>query len=252
MKIYRCTHCHFITKQKYQKCPLCQQTMEKNKGEIDYHLPNRLDNEKRDVKLYYTCIKCRREGTNKICIHCNKIGLLSISYNGKSEIVKRLNSLFDLFTPAEVNTILSQITKEEKYFLYTQFASTQKMRVKKDPVKASVCFFVALLIYYTAISISFNYEEQIISIVSNAFGNATFTIFMVLGFYYLVNAPKVENENVAGNIGTISGVIQFLYFLFCLFTEIAYEKAFLLGLISIVLTVIIYFILTVIKRNNYA
>src|SRR5690554_3914912 len=157
MKISICDKCGLQTKIKHKICPLCHNKMRRSKPQNI--IKANTFNTNRDVEIFYTCIKCKSHVRSKICLKCNKVGLLTISYHQKTHIIKKLNSLFDIFTDLEVKEIVSQLSEAEKDLIYREFASTNAILNKRDPLKASVCFFVALLIYLMCLSIAFNYQE---------------------------------------------------------------------------------------------
>lgn len=248
MKISYCMHCGFKTKEKNHLCPMCHKPTKriKEKININYHLPKMFPEQNRDVSLFYTCPKCQ-ETMRGICFKCNRMGLLTISYHGKKAIVRQLNSLYDVYNEEEVNTILSQLSLDEKYLLYYQFSKTINNLAKRDNLKACVCIFVGFLMYLLSLQITLNYyaEYIVISYGSNAFGNAILTIFLLMGIFYLFDAVIVEKD-FAKSIGIITGVVNFLYFIICLFCDISFKKAFYFGIIfigiSILLCVLYYFI----------
>ncbi|HHU56330.1 MAG TPA: hypothetical protein GXZ48_06565 [Acholeplasmataceae bacterium] len=240
MKISICDNCELTSKIKHKHCPLCFSKMRRSDGR-PYTVRENIVNNNRNVFLFYTCVKCKREMEGKICLLCNKVGLLTISYNGKTEIVKRLNYLSDKFTNEEIKEILSQLNIDEKHLIYRNLASTKKLENKKDPMKASVSFFVALLIYITCLEITIgSFENEVyISYISNTIGNGIFSIFILLGLLYLFNASKIEKEFTVGKIGLVSGILHFIYIIILIFFQLQFKPMLILGFIFIGLTFII-------------
>lgn len=254
MKISKCSHCNFKTNEKHNSCPICNNHMDYLIGNITYNpnLPQKLDMDNRDLKLYYYCNKCKNKGINKICLRCNHIGSLTIEYNEKQATINRIDSLYDVFTDNEVEYITQNLSDQEKNWIYHNFASSYRFFYKRDIPKTFVCFLLAIIMYSLCLSISTKYASTdliIISYAANAFGNGILTIFMILGIWYLYDASSVEYESVPVTVALINGSTMFIYFLLSLFINLSFKVSFILGFIFILISIVIYLICFFINKK---
>ncbi len=253
MKISECSKCNFKTKEKHSSCPLCNGKMNKIEGDVTYNhnLPNRLNKVDRNVKISYFCYKCRNESFNKVCLNCNVTSYLSLEYNNKRAVINRIDNLDEVFSEEEVYEILKELTDEEKYYIYHNFAISYKFFYQRDNAKAIILFFMAFLIYYVAFNVTLNYLETsiIISYFANGFANGVFSIFTVLGIWYLLDASFVEYDNASPYVGITCGVIQIIYIGLALIYSINFKLTLILGFISIIISIILSFVITTIVRK---
>ena len=250
MKFSKCPKCKFATKERNKRCPLCHEEMitEEENLDINCALPQYIKQDDRKVKLAYYCYKCKNISQNEVCLHCNVKSYLALIYHDKTVVLNYLDSLSDEFSDEEISDILSQLTFEEKNWIYHNLASSYKFFYRRDNTKAIICIILSLIMAYLGCEVGFSYQKYlIVAYFSLAFGGACFAIFMLLGILYYIDATTVEYSRFASTIGIITGVIEVLFLAAAIIFAFTFKVTLISGLIVSLLSFIInlsyYFIL---------
>ena len=147
--IYKCVYCDFKVNEKNKKCPICNKKMEKIEAEaidINPTLPNTITNEHhKKIEMGYYCFKCRKKMKTKVCLNCNNVGSLYLETEETRAIIKRINHLTEHFDENEMKDITSELTDQEKVYIYHNYESAHRFFYKKDINKSIVCFIFAFI-----------------------------------------------------------------------------------------------------------
>ena len=254
--IYECCHCGFQTNEKNKKCPLCENETKKivhEKLDNVLNLPEKLEaNSNRKVKVSYYCFKCRKESINKVCMDCNNVSSLMIEYNNKKAIIKRIDRLSDVFTPNEIDEILSELTIEEKNLIYLNYESAYRFFYKKDKPKAITCFIFAFIFYFLFLDIALNMSEQSIYFMSyffNVIANFIFAIMILLGIWYLTNATVVEFDKVPAKLAIVISIPNIINLAYLIIMDCKIKEILISGWITLIFSFILYVIYILVAKH---
>jgi len=254
--ICKCEKCGFETIEKNELCPICDNLMniiEGNGNNLNPTLPEKLDNTyKRDIEIGYYCYKCRRKRKTKVCVDCNYVNHLYIEYNSKRAVINRTKRLSDIYTKEELNVISSQLTEQEKVYIYHNYEEAYRFFYKKDTPKAIACFVFALIFYFVLLDMTFNMNESefvFMSYLFNAIGNWLFLTLSIIGIWYLFDATNVEFKKVPVSVGIIIGIPNVIQFSYALASNINMNKMLISGYIAMFISLMIYIIYVIMVKK---
>lgn len=245
-KYYECEKCHFKTKEKNKKCPICNYDMKQKEGVIEHinpTLPEKITNEHhKNVNMGYYCFKCRKNMKTKVCLDCNNVGSMYIEYNNKKAIVKRIKHLTEVFDEEEINVINNDLTIEEKTYIYHNYENSYRFFYKKDSNKAIACFIFAILFYLVFLDITLNMNEQtyiFVSYIFNMISNTLFIILIFLGIWYLIDASNVEFLKIPAKIGILTIIPNIIQLALCIVKDGDIKFTLISGFISMFFSIIL-------------
>lgn len=245
-KYCECLKCHFKTKEKNKKCPICNNVMQQKEGKLEHinpTLPEKLTNEHhKNVKMGYYCFKCRKDMKTKVCLDCNNVGSMYIEYNNKKAIIKRIKHLNEVFNEQEIDDINNDLTIQEKTYIYHNYENAYQFFYKKDSNKAVACFIFAIVFYLIFLDITFNMNEQtyiFVSYIFNMIANTMFLILVFLGIWYLIDASNVEFLKIPTKIGLFSLIPNIIQLAYCIVKDVDIKYTLISGFIAIIIGIII-------------
>jgi len=244
--IYRCIHCDFKTNEKNKTCPICNNEMKKEEGKIiniNPSLPDKITNEHhKNIEMGYYCFKCRKKMKTKVCLDCNNVGSLYLETNENRIIIKRINKLTAHYNEQEMDTILKELTDQEKVYIYHNYESAHRFFYKKDINKSIVCFLFALIFYFVFLDITFNMNEQgymFVGYIFNAIANFMLTTLASLGVWYLIDATNVEFMKLPIKVGLITIIPNLVQLAVCIAKEFNISKTLISGFITVGVSIIL-------------
>lgn len=247
MKIYKCSKCNFVTIEDNKVCPLCSSLVniiEEETKNYSYADPEYINQEKKDTEFSYYCYKCKNYSAKKVCMNCNIVGYLTISYKGKRYILNRISDLSEVYSKYEVDAILDDTSQHEKDYIYHNLDNNARFFYRVDKAKSSTAFFIGALLFILGFIISTSSfdKELIITYVANAFGNAMFSIFLFLGIWYLKNAYEVEEFKAPTFLGINALIIASIYVITATILRLTFVNGFLVGIIFLIINLVINYI----------
>lgn len=255
--IYKCVHCGFETNEFNKKCPLCGNDTEKIEHEklnINPTLPKHIAiNNNRNVKMDYYCFKCKKESGNEVCLDCNNVSSLMLEYKNKKAIIKRINHLKDIYTDQEIDEILSELTTEEKNYIYFNYQNAYRFFYKKDKPKAITCFIFAIVFYFLFLDITLNMSEKTYYFMSyffNVIGNFMIVVMGSLGIWYLVDATVVEFEKVPAKLAIIISIPNIINLAYLIIKDCKIKETLISGWITIIISIVIYTIYLLVGKMH--
>jgi len=244
--IYECAHCGFKTNEKNKKCPICNQEMIKKEGKeinINPTLPDKITKDNHNnIEMGYYCFKCRKKMKTKVCLDCNNVGALYIETNNNRAIIKRINHLTEHFDNEEMKVILSELTEQEKTYIYHNYESAHRFFYKKDINKAIVCILFAFIFYFVFLDITFNMNEQnylFVSYMFNMLANVSGITLLSLGVWYLLDATNVEFMKIPVKVAIISLIPNLIQLAFCIAKDSNIKIMLISGFIALFISVIL-------------
>ena len=256
MKLSQCSRCLFVTKEIHKTCPFCESKTMVIEGEApiyDASLPQQIKPQLIIPRLEYFCNGCKKPITNYICVECNKQAQLRLLYNGKKAIIGRIESLKEVFTDDEIQDILPQLTHQEKYWIYHHLFLSDRFFYRRDTMKASVSFFVGIVMFFLGLMITTQYidaSDVFVAYFSNAFGNGFLTLFTIIGLWYLLNAGIVEYKKIPTEAAIITSLTFVSYVLLCIIRNFTYQVAFITGFLFIGINGFVYIIYLLLRRQK--
>lgn len=244
--ICKCNVCGFKTKEKNNRCPICNNEMEVIEGnlkEINPTLPEKISNDHhKDIEMGYYCYKCRKKIKTKVCIDCNNIGSLYIDTNNNMQVIKRINRLSDVYDSNEMNTIIKELNDQDKTYIYHNYESAYRFFYKKDINKSIVCMIFAIIFYVVFLDIAFNMSEKsylFVSYIFNMIANTVSIVLLALSVWYLFDATNVEFLNIPIKIGLITIAPNIVQLALCIVFDFNLKYMLISGFITIVISIIL-------------
>lgn len=244
--ISKCKYCGFKTNEKNKKCPICNHEMVREEGNeinINPTLPDKITNEHhKDVEMGYYCFKCRKKMKTKVCLDCNNVGSLYVETNENRAIIKRINHLTEHFDEEEMKSILSELTDQEKTYIYHNYESAHRFFYKKDINKSIVCIIFAFIFYFVFLDITFNMNEQnylFVSYIFNMLSNTVGITLLSLGIWYLLDASNVEFMKIPIKVAIISFIPNIIQLAYCLAKNSNIKVMLISGFIALAISAII-------------
>ncbi len=245
--ICKCSNCGFETKEKNRLCPICNASMEIIPGnvvELNPTLPNKIDNSKhKNIEMGYYCFKCRSKKKTKVCIDCNNVCSLYLEVNGKRATINRIKHLTEVFDEKEMDSIINELSEQEKVYIYHNYESAYRFFYKKDVTKSLACFIFAFIFYYVLLDITFNMNDSefvFMSYFFNALGNWIFLVLAILGIWYLLDATNVEFKNIPVKVAIVIGIPNLIQFGYALALDCNMKEMLISGFITMFITICIY------------
>ena len=255
--VYKCENCGFITKEKNEKCPICNEQMECIEGidkNLNPTLPSNLSQYKHDyTEIGYYCYKCKNKKKTKVCIDCNTTNYLYIEHNNKIAIINRIKKLSDVYTKDELNVISKELTDQEKVYIYHNYEDSYRFFYKKDGPKAIACFVFALIFYFVLLDMTFNMNESefvFMSYLFNSIGNWLLLTLSIIGIWYLFDATNVEFKKIPMSVGVIIGIPNVIQFTYALATNTDMNTMLISGFIAMFISLILYVIYIIMVRKH--
>lgn len=257
INLYRCPDCGYLINEKLDFCPICNTKLQKEKGKkVTYNssLPEVMKkDEKRPFTITYYCYACHKIIETKVCSICNTLAYLCINYHGKKALINKMDSLYDIFDPSEVEVIAKGLTKEEKDLIYHNFRSSPRFFYRKDTNKASVCLIIGIAIYALCLWVStqnMTISNIVIAYITNVFGNSLAFIFLTMSIWYYFDAYSVEYKNVSTTLGILTAITGIIYLLLALLNNWNFQETLIYGAIHMGITIIIYIFILIIKGKK--